>query len=288
MQTNEKDAQGGRDIRVAVIPVAGKGTRWKPITRSVPKELLPVWRRTSASYAFEEAVAAGFDEIIFVISPDKLGVFEHFLRFDASDLSAHFIDQSWADLHERVKVRACIQEQQLGLGHAILCAEQDVNGRPFAVLLPDEVLMQNGLKTLVSKTPAVLLMEVPFEQRANYGIVKCEKLPSGDLRIDDLVEKPAPELAPSSYAITGRYTFTPEIFDHLRNLPPGHHGEIQLTDAMKTYTQIHPITGVLFDGTRHDVGQPMGLLTASLDFALRDPQYKDAVRDYVKKLIEAQ
>lgn len=285
MQDAERTGQRCRNMRVAVIPVAGKGTRWKPITRSVPKELLPVWRRTSASYAFEEAVAAGFDEIIFVISPDKSGVFEHFLRFDASDLSSRFTDQSWSDLHERVKVRACIQESQLGLGHAILCAEQDVEGRPFAVLLPDEVLMQNGLKLLVAKTPAVLLMEVPFEQRSHYGIVKGERGASGDLHVEDLIEKPSPELAPSSYAVTGRYTFTPEIFDHLRNLSPGLHGEIQLTDAMRTYTREHPITGVVFDGTRHDVGQPMGLLTASLDFALRDPQYKDAVREYVRKRV---
>lgn len=271
-------------IHVAVIPVAGKGTRWRPITRSVPKELLPVWRRTSASYAFEEAVSAGIEEIIFVISPDKLGVFEHFLRFDSSDLGESFNDQTRKALHERIKIRACIQEQQLGLGHAILCAEQDVANRPFAVLLPDEVLMQNGVKMLVDKTPSVLLMNVPFEQRSHYGIVRFRSNESDF--IDELVEKPKPEEAPSSYAITGRYTFTPEIFDHIRNLKPGCHGEIQLTDAMNSYTKEHPITGVLFEGTRHDVGQPMGLLTASLDFALRDPMYRDEVREYVRKRLE--
>lgn len=272
------------ELKVAVIPVAGRGTRWMPISRSVPKELLPVWRRTSASYAFEEAVSAGFEEIIFVISPDKHDVLEHFLRFDASDLGPEYSGLSWSKLHERVRVHACIQEKPRGLGHAILCAEHDVAGRPFAVLLPDEVLIENGISMLKDCTPAVLLMDVPFEQRANYGIVDAEER-DGMLWIRDLVEKPEPEEAPSSLAVTGRYTFTPEIFDCLKTQTPGHGGEIQLTDAMRRYTVDHPLRGVIYRGVRHDVGQPFGLLTASLEFGLRDPEYGESLRAAVTDLL---
>lgn len=278
------DAIRPPQIRVAVIPVAGKGTRWNPITRSVAKELLPVWRRTSASYAFEEAIAAGIEEVIFVVSPDKHGVFEHFLRFDASDLGARYQGESPRHLHERVKVRACIQEEARGLGHAILCAENDVANRPFAVLLPDEVLMENGLSRIIGITPSVLLMEVPYAQRSHYGIVAGHEH-HGLVTITDLVEKPDPALAPSGLAVTGRYTFNPDIFDYLRTQEPGHHGEIQLTDAMRRLTADHPISGVIYRGTRHDVGQPMGLLTASLDFALKDPEYRDQVRKEVEALL---
>ena len=270
---------------VAVIPVAGKGTRWMPISRSVPKELLPVWRRTSASYAFEEALRAGCDEVIFVISPDKRDVLEHFLQFDATDLGPDFEGISWANLHERVRIHACMQENPKGLGHAILCAEKDVAGRPFFVLLPDEVLMTNGVSMLLDCIPSVLLMEVPFEQRSNYGIVKAEEK-NGELWISDLVEKPKPALAPSSLAITGRYAFTPEIFDYLRIQTPGHGGEIQLTDAMKQYTKQHPLRGVIYRGVRHDVGQPFGLLTASLDFAIHDPEYGEKIRTIVRQLCD--
>ena len=243
--------------KVAVIPVAGRGTRWMPVTRNVPKELLPVWRRTSASYAFEEAVSAGFEEIIFVVSPEKHEVVEHFQHFDASDLGPEYAGETWEHLHERVKVSACVQKEPLGLGHAILCAQPSVGMRDFAVLLPDEVLRENGVLMLVDKTPAVLLMEVGFAERSNYGIVKAECREDGHYRILDMVEKPAPALAPSSLAVTGRYTFTPEIFDYLSTQVPGHGGEIQLTDAMRRYTQAFPICGVVYHGVRHDVGQPL-------------------------------
>lgn len=270
--------------RVAVIPVAGRGTRWMPVSRSVPKELLPVWRRTSASYAFEEALKAGCDEVIFVISPDKHDVFEHFLKFDASDLGPEYEGMSLDRLHERVCIHACVQEEARGLGHAVLCAEKHVAGRPFAVLLPDEVLMQNGLSLLMEQTPAVLLMDVPFEQRSCYGIVKAHE-ENGRLCITDLVEKPKPALAPSSLAVTGRYTFTPEIFDYLRMVQPGVGGEIQLTDAMCLYAKKYPLTGVVYRGVRHDVGQPFGLLTASLDLALHDPQKGAEIREIVRQML---
>ena len=271
--------------RVAVIPVAGKGTRWMPVTRNVPKELLPVWRRTSASYAFEEAVNAGFEEIILVISPEKHDVLDHFMRFDSSDLGPQYAGESLSELHHRVKVRACIQETPRGLGDAILCAEQDVAGRPFGVLLPDEVLMTNGIAMLDPHTPSVLLMEVPFLQRSNYGIVKGEMV-DGAFIINDLVEKPEPALAPSSLAVTGRYTFTPEIFDYLRTQQPGKGGEIQLTDAMRRYTQAHPIHGFIYRDVRYDAGQPLGLLTASVDFALRDKSYGSEVRQMIQTLLD--
>ena len=271
--------------KVAVIPVAGRGTRWMPVSRSVPKELLPVWRRTSASYAFEEAVMAGLDEIIFVVSPEKYEVVEHFQRFDASDLGEKIDGQAWKSLHERVRIRACIQEEPLGLGHAVLCAEKEVDGRPFAVLLPDEVLVENGIQRLLSHIPSVLLMEVGFEERSNYGIVRVVESEKG-LLVEDLVEKPRPSAAPSSLAVTGRYVFTPEIFDFLHMQKPGHGGEIQLTDAMRGYTRHFPICGVVYDGIRYDVGQPLGLLSASLDYALRDKEMSSDVVAMMRHFLE--
>lgn len=276
--------------KVAVIPVAGRGTRWLPVTRTVPKELLPVWKRTSASYAFEEAVNAGCNEIIFVISPDKEDVLHHFLRFDASDLGPGYSNESFESLHTRVTVKSCVQHEPKGLGHAILCAQNDVGDRPFCVLLPDEVLMQNGLCQLIPHTPAILLMEVPYEQRRHYGIVKAtcaDMSDSGCFLIEDMIEKPQPALAPSSLAITGRYTFTAEIFDELACQTPGLNGEIQLTDAMRRYNRHHPMHGILFHGTRHDVGQPLGLVTASLDFALKDPSVSHVLRQHLKDLVQS-
>ena len=270
--------------KVAVIPVAGRGTRWKPVSRCVPKELLPVWRRTSASYAFEEAIRAGVHEVIFVTSPDKQDVVEHFQRFDATDLGDAFRNVTKSALHRRIHIRACIQQEPRGLGHAILCAEKDVAGRPFAVLLPDEVLIDNGLSLLMHATPAVLLMDVPRDQYSCYGMVKYTRR-DDDLWIEDLVEKPRPEDSPSSLAVTGRYTFTPEIFDYLRDLEPGHGGEIQLTDAMRKYTWHFPLRGIVYRGVRHDVGQPLGLLTASLDFALHDEEYSARVRAMVRDML---
>jgi len=274
-----------RAPRVAVIPVAGRGTRWLPVSRTVPKELLPVYRRTSASYAFEEAVNAGCEEIIFVISPDKEEVLHHFLQFDSSDLGPSFEGASSASLHERVRIKSCIQAEPKGLGHAILCAREDVGDRPFSVLLPDEVLMQNGLKLLNDQTPAILLMEVPYEQRRSYGIVKAHEIGEDTFSIEDMVEKPNPALAPSSLAITGRYTFTPEIFEELAEQQPGLGGEIQLTDAMRRYNRRCPMKGILFRGKRHDVGQPLGLLTASIDFALKDPMVKDQLAEQLRSML---
>ncbi len=279
METNSSECP-----KVAVIPVAGKGTRWLPVTRTVPKELLPVWRRTSASYAFEEAVVAGCEEIIFVISPDKADVLQHFLHFDSTDLGPGYSERSFESLRERVKIRAALQEEPRGLGHAILCARKDVGDRPFAVLLPDEVLMENGMSLLLPSTPSLLLMEVPFAQRRHYGIVKATRQ-GDDYLIEDMVEKPEPALAPSSLAITGRYAFTPEIFDELASQTPGYNGEIQLTDAMRRYNRKHPMKGILFQGTRHDVGQPLGLLTASLAFAMKDPNVAEQLREHLKTLI---
>ncbi|MFA5623448.1 MAG: sugar phosphate nucleotidyltransferase [Bradymonadales bacterium] len=272
-------------VEVAVIPVAGRGTRWLPITRTVAKELLPVWRRTSASYALEEAIKAGCKEIIFVIGPEKSDVFGHFLRFDSSDLSAEFQDHSYGKLHDEVKLMACVQDKPRGLGDAVLCAQALVGNRNFAVLLPDEVLMQNGTALLCKRVPSILLMEVDYEQRRQYGMVKAEPYSDAVLRLVDLVEKPEPSLAPSSLAVTGRYCLSPVIFDYLKTQSPGKNDEIQLTDALRRFSAEHELYGIVYEGTRHDVGQPLGLLTASIEFALRDPDSSQQVRRACEELL---
>ncbi len=279
-------------IEVAVIPVAGRGTRWLPVSRSVPKELLPVWRRTAASYAVEEALQAGCREIVFVVSPDKQEVVAHFqrhhqLRDAIGDTdSEHPQELAW----DQLRVHAAVQEEPLGLGHAVLCARQAIGNRPFALLLPDEVLRgvpgaTSQLITAAGAGSSVLLMEVPPQDTGHYGIAKAVDADAKVSLLLDMVEKPAPEQAPSNLAIIGRYILTPRIFDLLMTQAAGHGGEIQLTDALRRMARCEPVHGVRYDGVRHDVGQPLGLLAASVDIALDDPSQAAKIRREIETIL---
>ncbi len=272
-------------IEVAVIPVAGLGTRWLPVTRSVPKELLPVWSDAAVSHVVREVVEAGINEVIFVTSPGKTEVVEHFKRDQA--LFDVLVRRGkgepmrpLAELWDQLNLKTAIQAEPLGLGHAVNCAREHVAGRPFALLLPDEILLSSPAPTaLLSRCteqtghPTILLMPVDPAQTSRYGIVAVDDEPdptNDSLRIRTLVEKPSPDKAPSNLAVIGRYVLTPDIFTLLDNQTPGHGGEIQLTDALQRLAQQRPLLGLTFDGIRHDVGYPEGLLLASVELALRD------------------
>jgi UTP--glucose-1-phosphate uridylyltransferase len=285
-------------VEVAVIPVAGLGTRWLPVTRSVPKELLPVWSDAAVSHVVREVVEAGITEVVFVTSPGKTEVVEHFKRDQAlfDNLSKRGKGapmRPLAELWDQLTIRTAIQDQPLGLGHAVHCARDLVGDRPFALLLPDEILLSSPAPTALlarcveeGGDPAIMLMPVDPAQTSRYGIAAVDPPSPGapadqPLRIRTLVEKPAPEHAPSNLAVIGRYVLTPDIFTLLADQAPGHGGEIQLTDALQRLAQQRPLLGVTFDGIRHDVGYPEGLLLASVELALRD----DARGPVLRKLL---
>ena len=283
------------NIRTAVFPVAGWGTRFLPATKAVPKELLPIVDRPAIQYAIEEAIAAGIERVILVTSEHKRSIEDHFDI--AADLEA--VLEARGDIEHLRAVRAVAdmvhlvtvrQKEQLGLGHAVLMARDAVGHEPFAVVLPDDLIIGKSpaLGELIAAYKAtsasvVAVMEVPKDQTRRYGIVDVDtSLPSPDggrtIPLRGLVEKPAPADAPSNLAIVGRYVLSPKIFDKLEQTPHGAGGEIQLTDAIQALASEQPIVGFKFSGTRYDVGAPEGWLKANLDLALEHPTYGAELR----------
>ena len=256
-------------IRTAVFPVAGWGTRFLPATKAVPKELLPVVDRPVIQYAIEEAIASGIERVILVTSEHKRSIEDHF--DSATDLEA-------------------ILEERGGLGHAVLMARDAVGREPFAVVLPDDLIIgeEPALGELIkayeaSSASVVALMEVAADQTRRYGIVEPDPtLPSSDggriIPLRGLVEKPEPADAPSNLAIVGRYVLSPKIFETLERTQHGAGGEIQLTDAIQALAAEQPVVGYKFSGTRYDVGAPEGWLRANLDLALEHPTYGTNLR----------
>jgi len=283
------------NIRTAVFPVAGWGTRFLPATKAVPKELLPIVDRPAIQYAVEEAIAAGIERVILVTSEHKRSIEDHFDI--AADLEA--VLEARGDIEHLRAVRAVAdmvhlvtvrQKEQLGLGHAVLMARDAVGHEPFAVVLPDDLIVGKSpaLGELIAAYKAtnasvVAVMEVPKDQTRRYGIVDPDSSllsPDGGTTIPlrGLVEKPDPADAPSNLAIVGRYVLSPKIFEKLEQTPHGAGGEIQLTDAIQALASEQPIVGFKFSGTRYDVGAPEGWLKANLDLALEHPTYGAALR----------
>jgi UTP--glucose-1-phosphate uridylyltransferase len=277
-------------IRTAVIPAAGLGTRFLPVTKSVPKELMPILDKPMLQYVVEEAAEAGFERVVIVTAKGKESIASYFQPQES--LERHLLDTGAADMAEKVRaasnladVSFVIQEQPLGLGHAVLTAEEAVGGEPFAVILPDDI---------VDNTPGVLsqmlgvrekhgggvvsVEPVPWEIVQNYGVVEAAQVSGRVHRIKSLVEKPAREDAPSNLAIVGRYILPPEIFDCLKRTPPGAKGEIQLTDGLSILLDDMDIYAYEFQGTRYDGGTPLGLLKASLGFGLAREDTRESVR----------
>ena len=272
-------------VRTAVVPVAGLGTRFLPATKAVPKEMLPIVDRPSIQYIVEESVRNGIGDVLLVTATGKSAIEDHFDR--RIDLEVALAEKGReADLAEvralaeLATIHAVRQPEPLGLGHAVLMAADHVGDESFAVMLGDDLLEPDS--TFLSRMVAahertgvavVALMRVEDPERlAQYGVVDASPGEhEGEVLIRDLVEKPAPGTAPSDLAIIGRYVLPGAIFDVLRSTAPGRGGEIQLTDALRTLAAGRPIVGVVLDEPRHDAGEKLGFLTATLAFAARRP-----------------
>ena len=281
-------------LRKAVIPVAGLGTRFLPATKTVPKELLPIVDIPSIQYVVQEAVDAGIEEIIFVTGRGKDGIEDHF--DDAPELEQVLVDRGQlemvkmlrriAEMTEVVSVR---QKKPLGLGHAVLCARDLVGAEPFAVMLADDLIDSETpcirqLSDIFERTDesVVALMEVPETEVQQYGIIKGKVLKERLYQIEATVEKPPAKEAPSRMAIIGRYVLRPEIFSILQKLPPGKGGEIQLTDGLAQLVRERKVYGCEFLGDRYDIGDKFGFVRATVAYALKRPDLKDKLLEYLK------
>lgn len=283
-------------VRTAVIPAAGRGTRFLPLTGAVPKELLPLGSVPALQYVLDEAVGAGIDRVVLVVSEDK-GAIRRYLVPDPDTIrrvhesGREDLAERLASLGSRIDVRFVVQDAPLGLGHAVHCAHREVGDEAFAVLLPDEVMGSSAvLSGLIERHhqtggSVVGLRRVPRDRVSAYGVVDPhgEVDPSGVVRMRDVVEKPAVADAPSDLIIIGRYVLTPDIMDHLARLEPGAGGELQLTDALRVQAATGMVEGIIDDGIRHDTGTPDGWLRAVIDLALEDSEQGPALADWLRE-----
>ena len=282
-------------LRKAVFPVAGLGSRFLPVTKASPKEMLPVVDKPLIQYAVEEAAAAGITEMIFVTGRNKRAIEDHFDK--AYELETELERKSKGDLLHMVRsvlpegVR-CIyirQAEPLGLGHAVLCAQPVVGDDPFAVILADDLMDSQPpamarMAQVFAREGASLLgvEEVPRDQTQSYGIVTIDKMVDDLARIHSIVEKPKPAAAPSNLAVIGRYVLTPRIFDLLGAVTPGAGGEIQLTDAISKLLTHEQVFALRLPGRRFDCGSKIGYLQAMVEFGLRHPETGEAFARYLK------
>lgn len=272
-------------VQKAVFPVAGLGTRFLPATKASPKEMLAVVDKPLIQYAVEEAYAAGIREMIFVTGRNKRAIEDHFDT--AYELEAELVATGKDDLMALVHSikpddMDCVyvrQPRALGLGHAVLCAERLVRGEPFAVLLADDLMigeppiMQQMTELFTGQQSSILaVQEVGWSETNRYGIVKCEPAASDLIGIEDLIEKPAPGVAPSNLAVAGRYILTPAIFDRIRAQPRGAGGEIQLTDGIAALLASEQVFAYRYRGTRYDCGSKLGLMQASVVLGESHPE----------------
>jgi len=288
-----------KKIKKAVFPVAGLGTRILPATKAIPKEMLPCLDKPLIQHSVDEAREAGIEQFIFVISKGKSAIEDHFdvnkeLNQALESKSKHNALKAVRDSEIPTgNLFFTRQAMPLGLGHAVWCAKNFIGNEPFAVLLPDDVMMCETpcLKQMLDayeelEGNMVSVMEIPKDQTNKYGILDIDGDSSKDIvKIKGLVEKPDPEKAPSCLSIVGRYILQPEIFNHLEAKTVGTGGEIQLTDSMAKLIGQQPFHGLKFKGTRFDCGDRIGYITANLAFALKDDELSDEIRENVKKLI---
>jgi UTP--glucose-1-phosphate uridylyltransferase len=287
-----------REVRKAVIPVAGFGTRLLPVTKSVPKELLPVVDVPAIQVIVEECVESGIEEIVFITGRGKEAIEDHFdYDYELEKLlEERGKDEELAKIREissMIRTVAVRQKKPLGLGHAVSCARDVIGEEPFMVLLPDDIITADPHCTaqmidVYEKygQGVVSLMEVPEEAVSDYGIVTGESWAPNLTRIRTLVEKPDPEIAPSNMGIIGRYLLPPIVFEYLEEATPGENGEIQLTDALAKLARERALVGYEFHGMRHDIGDKLGFLTANIAHALRRHDLGPELRQYMETKLE--
>lgn len=282
-------------VKKAVFPVAGLGTRFLPATKSSPKEMLPLIDKPLVHYVVEEAVASGIEDILFVTGRGKRALEDYFdISFELEALLQEKGKEKTLkevrEIADMVKIFYVRQKQAMGLGHAILCAKEFVGNEPFAVLLGDDII--DGDKPCLSQLldvyrkyrgTVLALEQVPMENISSYGCVRANQLSDQVFEVLDMVEKPKVEEAPSNLAIIGRYILTPGIFPILEKQKPGKGGEIQLTDAIRHLLQEEAVYGCRFEGIRHDCGDKLGFLKATVDMALKRKEFNSEFRTYLHK-----
>lgn len=285
-------------VRKAIIPAAGLGTRFLPATKAQPKEMLPIVDKPTIQYIIEEAVASGIEEILIITGRNKRAIEDHFdksveLEMELKSKKKDDLLNMVEEISNLAQIHYIRQKEPKGLGHAILCAKTFVGNEPFAVMLGDDVVDSDVpcLKQLIDiyneyKTTILGVQQVPMEDVNKYGIVKGMHIEDGVYKVKDLIEKPEVDKAPSNVAILGRYIITPQIFEILENTKPGKGGEIQLTDALKELLNREAMYSYAFKGRRYDVGDKLGFLQATVEFALKRDDLKDDFMNYLKTIVK--
>jgi UTP--glucose-1-phosphate uridylyltransferase len=283
-------------IRKAVFPAAGLGTRFLPATKASPKEMLPLVDKPLIQYVVEEAVASGIESVVIVTGRGKTAIEDH---FDISFELEHLLSERGKEdmlaevraITEMARFSYVRQKEALGLGHAVLQAKDLVGNEPFAVMLSDDIVDSEvpALRQMLEvyekyDAPVIGTMQIGGEAISRFGVIDAEEVSEGVYKINGMVEKPSFKEAPSDLAIIGRYILTPDIFEEIENTTPGAGGEIQLTDAMRSLLKKRPFYAVRFDGTRHDAGDKLGFLIATVEFALKRPDLGPEFRDYLRML----
>ena len=285
-------------IRKAIIPAAGLGTRFLPVTKAMPKEMLPIVDKPTIQYIVEEAVASGIEDIIIVTGKGKRAIEDHF--DNSFELEHNLSEKKKWDLLEEVRkssemadIHYIRQKEPKGLGHAIWCARKFIGDEPFAVLLGDDIVESEVpcLKQMIDvfdyeRASVVGVQPVPWEEVSRYGVVDASELRERVYLAKQLVEKPAADKAPSNLAIMGRYILTPKIFEILGEQQVGVNGEIQLTDAISKLGEFERIVAYNFEGTRHDVGEKLGFIKTTLHYALENQELREDLLAYMKQTLE--
>ena len=283
-------------VKKAVIPAAGLGTRFLPSTKAQPKEMMNIVDKPSIQYIVEEAVDSGIEDILIILGRNKNSIEDHFdksyeLEDNLKNKGKEKLLKEIEKISELANIHYIRQKEPLGLGHAIYCAKSFVGNEPFAVMLGDDIVRSNKpcIKQLIEKyeeyrSTIIGVQKVEKKDVSKYGIVKGSKLTGKVYKVEDLVEKPNLEEAPSNIAILGRYVISSEIFEILKETEPGAGDEIQLTDGLKKLSKKEDVYSYIFDGKRYDVGNKLGFLEATVEFALEDKNLGSSFRSYLKNL----
>ena len=285
-------------VNKVVFPVAGLGSRFLPATKAIPKEMLPIIDKPLIQYAVDEAIDAGFSELIFITSNTKRAIQDHFKfnpDLNISNLTEdkkNFLSEMHRVIPSHVSCKYIIQDEPLGLGHAILQAKEAIGEDPFAVVLADDLIdsKQGVLKQMLDhykdeNSSIISVQKIMKSESINYGIIEFKEVNKDLMKIINIVEKPSPENAPSNYGVVGRYILSSKIFSMLDKVSAGVGNEIQLTDAIKLLLKTNPIYSYKFSGTRYDCGTKIGFIKANIAFALNDPNYSDDLKIYIKNLL---
>lgn len=284
-----------KKVRKAIIPAAGLGTRFLPATKAMPKEMLPIVDKPTIQYIVEEAVESGIEDIIIVTGKGKRAIEDHFDK--AIDLESNLIEKHKYELLEKVQAPSKVdihyirQKEPKGLGHAVWCARKFVGDEPFAVLLGDDIVQADTpcLRQLMNEYEQTLssiigVQKVPVEETYRYGIIDPNNQNGRRYEVQNFVEKPKQGTAPSNLAIIGRYIFTSEIFLFLEKQEIGAGGEIQLTDAIQQLNEIQRVFAYEFEGKRYDVGEKLGFIQTTIEFALQNEELKEKLFEYFKTI----